>query len=93
MRSWCLPEVTDSVAFDHPRPDALKTAGGPLAATREALPVHAYRDRLLEALTHRVSIVEGETGSGKTTQARAAPRPRPCVAEAAAVCSGGCTRV
>lgn len=30
--------------------------------------MHGYRGDLLEALSHRVSIVEGETGSGKTTQ-------------------------
>ena len=51
-----------------PPPEPLEPSGGPMASTREALPVHAYRDRLLEALGHRVSIVEGETGSGKTTQ-------------------------
>ena len=42
--------------------------GGPLAATREALPVARYRSQILAALEAEVSIVEGETGSGKTTQ-------------------------
>ena len=51
-----------------PPPDVLDPEGGPMAAARASLPVHAYRSQLLEALTHRVSIVEGETGSGKTTQ-------------------------
>lgn len=51
-----------------PPPEPLEPSGGPMAATREALPVHGYRGDLLEALSHRVSIVEGETGSGKTTQ-------------------------
>ena len=42
--------------------------GGPLAETRAALPVAGHRDALLAALRSRVSIIEGETGSGKTTQ-------------------------
>ena len=42
--------------------------GGPLAATRERLPVFRHRRALLDALDHPVSIVEGATGSGKTTQ-------------------------
>ncbi|KAK3746392.1 hypothetical protein QZH41_018203 [Actinostola sp. cb2023] len=36
---------------------------------RQSLPVYAYREQLLEAVAeHQVLIVEGETGSGKTTQ-------------------------
>lgn len=37
--------------------------------TRESLPIFPYRESLLEAVeNHQVLIIEGETGSGKTTQ-------------------------
>ena len=37
--------------------------------TRESLPIFPYRESLLEAVeSHQVLIIEGETGSGKTTQ-------------------------
>lgn len=37
--------------------------------TRKSLPVYAYRDAFIEAIKeHQVLIIEGETGSGKTTQ-------------------------
>jgi pre-mRNA-splicing factor ATP-dependent RNA helicase DHX16 len=37
--------------------------------TRNSLPIHAYREQLLEAIKeHQVLIVVAETGSGKTTQ-------------------------
>lgn len=37
--------------------------------TRKSLPIYLYRDALLEAIEeHQVLIIEGETGSGKTTQ-------------------------
>ena len=36
---------------------------------REALPVYLFKDKLLEAVqSNQVVVVEGETGSGKTTQ-------------------------
>lgn len=36
---------------------------------RESLPIYFYREQLLEAINeHQVLIIEGETGSGKTTQ-------------------------
>jgi uncharacterized membrane protein YgcG len=42
---------------------------GPLTAQRKALPVFGYREELLRTIEHnRVVVVEGETGSGKTTQ-------------------------
>lgn len=50
-----------------PRPRALSD-GGPMGSTRRQLPVYGHRGQLLDALAHPVSIVEGETGSGKTTQ-------------------------
>lgn len=37
--------------------------------TKESLPVYPFRDDLIAAIRgHQVLIVEGETGSGKTTQ-------------------------
>eukprot|EP00873_Tetraselmis_striata_P009250 jgi/Tetstr1/429514/TSEL_019419.t1 len=42
--------------------------GGPFARQRDQLPVAAYRRQLLEALREPACIIEGETGSGKTTQ-------------------------
>uniref|UniRef100_A0A5K3EGY2 RNA helicase n=2 Tax=Mesocestoides corti TaxID=53468 RepID=A0A5K3EGY2_MESCO len=37
--------------------------------TRKSLPIYAFRDALLEAIeNHQVLVIEGETGSGKTTQ-------------------------
>lgn len=40
-----------------------------LAETRKTLPIYKYRDSLLEAIRdNQVLIIEGETGSGKTTQ-------------------------
>ena len=43
-------------------------AGGPMASVRHNLPAFKHRRELLDALSHPLSIVEGETGSGKTTQ-------------------------
>uniref|UniRef100_A0A3B5A1T6 Helicase ATP-binding domain-containing protein n=1 Tax=Stegastes partitus TaxID=144197 RepID=A0A3B5A1T6_9TELE len=41
----------------------------PSKAEREQLPVFQHRHRVLEALQrHRVVVVAGETGSGKSTQ-------------------------
>jgi hypothetical protein len=40
-----------------------------LQETRRTLPVYAYRDEFIQAVReHQVLIIEGETGSGKTTQ-------------------------
>ena len=40
-----------------------------LKEVRESLPVYQYREDLIEAIKeHQVLVVEGETGSGKTTQ-------------------------
>lgn len=37
--------------------------------TRKSLPVYAYRDEFIKAVQeNQVLIIEGETGSGKTTQ-------------------------
>lgn len=40
-----------------------------LKEVRESLPVYRYREEFLAAVEeHQVIIIEGETGSGKTTQ-------------------------
>ena len=37
--------------------------------TRRSLPIYPFREDLLEAIEeHQILIIEGETGSGKTTQ-------------------------
>lgn len=37
--------------------------------TKKSLPIFPFRDELIEAIKkHQVLIIEGETGSGKTTQ-------------------------
>lgn len=42
-----------------------------LAAARAALPIAPYRAEILEAIaTRQVVLIAGETGCGKTTQAR-----------------------
>ena len=42
---------------------------GPHGAVRRSLPVYQYRQKLIDSFSnHPVTIVEGETGSGKTTQ-------------------------
>ena len=47
---------------------------------RRGLPVYSFRESLLETIAgHRVTVVEGETGSGKTTQV-----PQFCLEDAAA---------
>jgi pre-mRNA-splicing factor ATP-dependent RNA helicase DHX16 len=40
-----------------------------LSDTRRSLPIYAYREELLEAIRdNQILVIEGETGSGKTTQ-------------------------
>ena len=42
---------------------------GPMGDQRRGLPVYGYRERLLDTIdSNAVTVVEGETGSGKTTQ-------------------------
>lgn len=46
-----------------------KAAKSSIQETRRSLPIFAYRQSLLDAIQdHQVIIIEGETGSGKTTQ-------------------------
>ena len=51
-----------------PPPPPVVRGGGPHAASRRALPVYEARSELIAALAQPSCIVEGETGSGKTTQ-------------------------
>ena len=50
-----------------PPPEGL-VEWGPMGETRQRLPVFQYREQLLDALRAEVCLIEGETGSGKTTQ-------------------------
>lgn len=37
--------------------------------TKKSLPIYAFKEELIQAVReHQVLIIEGETGSGKTTQ-------------------------
>ena len=61
-------EPRSQVRRKPPPPPAVVRHGGPFAAVRSNLPVAASREALLSALSEPACIVEGETGSGKTTQ-------------------------
>ena len=52
-----------------PRVPPTVPGGGPFASTRMSLPVYQFRHELLRGIdANRVTIVEGDTGCGKTTQ-------------------------
>ena len=51
-----------------PQPPPRIANGGPLASVRRQLPVAKHRAELLRALRRPVCLIQGETGSGKTTQ-------------------------
>lgn len=49
--------------------DPVQLAKKSLQEVRKSLPIYAYRDSLVEAIKdNQVLVIEGETGSGKTTQ-------------------------
>lgn len=53
---------------------AVKAAGPQLAHARANLPIAAFREEIVRAVReHRVVLVAGETGCGKTTQVRERP--------------------
>lgn len=59
------PELTPEELARRAAEDRKKT----LQETRKSLPVYAFREALLDAIKdHQILIIEGETGSGKTTQ-------------------------
>ena len=87
----CLQDLDESREAAEERERAAAAAAAKsefekLQADRALLPMYPYRDQLLAAVeAHQIVIIVGETGSGKTTQARprtcpfAAPRcPRWC---------------
>lgn len=52
-----------------PAPSAQAQQKESIQAVRRSLPVFPFREELLAAIaSHQVLIIEGETGSGKTTQ-------------------------
>ena len=60
------------------REAAAKSEHDRLLHDRTLLPIYAYRDRLLDAVAqYQVVVIVGETGSGKTTQARFTAHPGP----------------
>lgn len=61
-------QVRRRAARPPPPPPAAVRHGGPFASVRCKLPVASARDELLAALSEPACVVEGETGSGKTTQ-------------------------
>ena len=57
-------EIDESVVMSESEKKKLS-----MKETRESLPIFPFRESLLEAVdNHQVLIIEGETGSGKTTQ-------------------------
>eukprot|EP01127_Copromyxa_protea_P017583 TRINITY_DN5380_c0_g1_i1.p1 TRINITY_DN5380_c0_g1~~TRINITY_DN5380_c0_g1_i1.p1 ORF type:complete len:1028 (-),score=194.31 TRINITY_DN5380_c0_g1_i1:35-3118(-) len=59
----------DRGADDEDSMDEAKAQAKTLADVRKSLPIFEYRDSLLEAIEkYQVLVVQGETGSGKTTQ-------------------------
>ena len=54
---------------DGPPPPPGGGGMGPMGVQRRSLPVYSFRDRLIQTVgSNRVCVVEGDTGSGKTTQ-------------------------
>ena len=65
--------------FEPPPMIAGKDNMGPMGDQRRGLPVYNFKDALLKTIANnRVTVVEGETGSGKTTQV-----PQFCLEDAA----------
>ena len=68
VKQLSIPGKNDAKKTKEDLDPALKTKKS-LKETRKSLPIYAYRDELLKAIKeNQVIIVEGETGSGKTTQ-------------------------
>ena len=52
--------------------------GGPLAAERARLPIAQYASQILHTMrNNQAAVLQGDTGCGKTTQVRCAPRAAP----------------
>ncbi|XP_024374932.1 pre-mRNA-splicing factor ATP-dependent RNA helicase DEAH1 [Physcomitrium patens] len=63
-------EVDEDAEFEKKaRMSAAITAHQKILEDRKCLPIFAYREQLLDAIRdHQILVIEGETGSGKTTQ-------------------------
>ena len=69
VKSLRIPGKNDGKLQDKQEQDPIMLAKKSLSDTRKSLPIYAYRESLLEAIKdNQVLIIEGETGSGKTTQ-------------------------
>ncbi|KAG6520718.1 hypothetical protein ZIOFF_017778 [Zingiber officinale] len=61
--------LEDEMSSEKPDDSTAKNALQKLQEERKTLPIHPYRDELLQAIhDHQVMVIVGETGSGKTTQ-------------------------
>ena len=66
MKDVCMPGSGD---FEEKGPSADELKRQSIQENKESLPIFSYKKDLLEAIRdHQVLIIEGETGSGKTTQ-------------------------
>jgi pre-mRNA-splicing factor ATP-dependent RNA helicase DHX16 len=54
---------------DHPSDSKIVPQKNAMEEVRKSLPIYRYKESLLQAIAdNQVLIIEGETGSGKTTQ-------------------------
>lgn len=61
--------LTKEQRFLQEQLNAAKKKAASIEETRKSLPIYAFREQLLEAISqYQVLIIVGETGSGKTTQ-------------------------
>jgi len=61
--------VEDANYKKNARISIAKTTHQRLLEDRKSLPIHAYREQLLDAIKeHQILVIEGEIGFGKTTQ-------------------------
>ncbi|XP_022085325.1 putative pre-mRNA-splicing factor ATP-dependent RNA helicase DHX16 [Acanthaster planci] len=64
-----MPGTRDRSEPEEPQISEAQKKRISIAETRKSLPIYRFRDDLLQAIhDHQVLIIEGETGSGKTTQ-------------------------
>ncbi|KAG8229443.1 hypothetical protein J437_LFUL010790, partial [Ladona fulva] len=70
VQALCLPGTKkESMKEEEPSLSEIEKKKLSIAETRKSLPIFPFKDDLIQAIRdHQVLIVEGETGSGKTTQ-------------------------
>ncbi|XP_046403500.1 pre-mRNA-splicing factor ATP-dependent RNA helicase DHX16 [Ischnura elegans] len=69
VQALCLPGSKKSSEETEPTLTEVEKKKMSIQETRISLPIYPFREDLLQAIRdHQVLIVEGETGSGKTTQ-------------------------